>query len=92
MPKYRYKASDKSGQIYQNIIEANSRVECIQMLKRNKLLPIEITIDRKDRKSGFLKPAETIVTADGVVTESVSFGQREVNLDALNKVLNPVNL
>lgn len=90
MPKYRYKASDKSGQIYQNIIEANSRVECIQMLKRNKLLPIEITIDRKDRKSGFLKPAETIVTADGVVTESVSFGQREVNLDALNKVLNPV--
>lgn len=83
MPVYRYTASDKSGELYQNSIEARSRLECIKVLKRNGLLPIDIEIDTKGKKQiTFLKPVET---EDGGV--SVGLAQREVDLEALKSSL-----
>lgn len=52
MPRYKFKAADKRGIIYENEIKCASRNECIKSLKRNNLLPIEITqiIEKKDNK------------------------------------------
>ncbi len=91
MPSYKYTASDKNGQIYQNVIEANSRVECIQILKRNGLLPIEINIEKKRKvNTSFLKPNEIVATTDEAAIQRVPLGKREVNLDKLNQLLQPV--
>ncbi len=83
MPKYKYIASDKNGEIYVNTIEARSRLDCIKILKRNELLPVDIMIDTKSRKGiSFLKPAGE----DG----SRGIGQREVDLSAITNLLSPV--
>ena len=90
MPRYKYKASDKTGEIYQNTIEVNSRIECIQLLKRNGLLPIEISIDNKEkRKTNFLKPVNTSIDSEVVVVETSNLAKREVNLEELNYMLHP---
>ncbi len=90
MPRYRYVASDKRGEIYQNTIEAASRVECIKILKRNKLLPIEITMEKREKKSSsFLKPVEDI-NSGNVTGERTSIAKREVNLAFINNILSSV--
>lgn len=92
MPRYRYTAADKQGQIYKNVIDARSRVECIQMLKRNNLLPIEIQMEKKEKKeTSFLKPVQKISVDGGVAVETrTSLAKREVNFDAIKNVLNPI--
>lgn len=84
MPKYKYTASDKNGQLYQNVIEARSRLECIKLLKRNELLPIDISVDTKSKKEfTFLKPLESRDETGA----SKGFGQREVDLSGLKSLL-----
>ena len=84
MAKYKYIASDKNGQIYVNTIEARSRLDCIKILKRNDLLPVEIMIDTKAKKGiTFLKPSKT----EGGTT---SLAKREVDMSAITNLLSPV--
>ena len=83
MPKYKYTASDKNGQTYINVIEARSRLECIKILKRNELLPVEIVLDNtKEKKVQLLKPIES--------EEKSSVGKREIDLAGISSLLSPV--
>lgn len=74
------------------------------MLKRNKLIPLELEVQRERKETfNFLKPAEPEVTEEqrrmamsdeqlAILDrpEPVALAQREVNFDALHKLFNPV--
>ena len=42
MPEFKYKAMDKKGNVFTSTLQAKTRIDCINILKRNKLQPVEI--------------------------------------------------
>lgn len=56
MPEFKYKAMDKKGNVYVNTLQAKTRIDCINILKRNKLQPLDITETKNGMKfEGILK-------------------------------------
>ena len=67
MPEFKYKAMDKKGNVYVNTLQAKTRIDCINILKRNKLQPLDITETKNGMKfEGILKANDDIKN----VTES----------------------
>ena len=50
MPEFKYKAMDKKGNVYVNTLQAKTRIDCINILKRNKLQPLNITETKNGMK------------------------------------------
>jgi len=64
MPEFKYKAMDKKGNVYVNTLQAKTRIDCINILKRNKLQPLDITETKNGMKfEGILKTNDDIKNA-----------------------------
>ena len=56
MPEFKYKAMDKKGNVFTSTLQAKTRIDCINILKRNKLQPVEIVETKNAVKfDGILK-------------------------------------
>lgn len=63
MPEFKYKAMDKKGNVYTSTLQARSRIDCIGILKRNKLQPLDITETKNNLKiDDFLKNNDKLET------------------------------
>ena len=63
MPEFKYKAMDKKGNVYTSTLQARSRIDCISILKRNKLQPLDITETKNNLKiDDFLKNNDKLET------------------------------
>ena len=63
MPEFKYKAMDKRGNVYTSTLQARSRIDCINILKRNKLQPLDITETKNNLKiDDFLKNNDKLET------------------------------
>lgn len=63
MPEFKYKAMDKKGNVYTSTLQARSRIDCINILKRNKLQPLDITETKNNLKiDDFLKNNDKLET------------------------------
>ena len=59
MPEFKYKAMDKRGNVYTSTLQAKTRIDCINILKRNKLQPLDIVETKNAIKfEGILKNNE----------------------------------
>ena len=63
MTEFKYKAMDKKGNVYTSTLQARSRIDCISILKRNKLQPLDITETKNNLKiDDFLKNNDKLET------------------------------
>ena len=59
MPEFKYKAMDKRGNVFTSTLQAKTRIDCINILKRNKLQPLDIVETKNTIKfEGILKTNE----------------------------------
>ncbi len=86
MPEFKYKAMDKKGNVYTSTLQARSRIDCISILKRNKLQPLDITETKNNLKiDDFLKNKTINEKDDKKVSQTLN---QEIDLSFLtgNKV------
>lgn len=50
MPSFKYKAIDRNGNVYRSSIQGKTKMECIEILKRNKLTPINLKEEKVNKK------------------------------------------
>ena len=59
MPEFKYKAMDKKGNVFTSTLQAKTRIDCINKLKRNKQQPLDIVETKNTIKfEGILKNNE----------------------------------
>ena len=97
MPEFKYKAMDKKGNVYVNTLQAKTRIDCINILKRNKLQPLDITETKNGMKfEGILKTNLSFLTGNKVKTRDIIIFLQNLlvlkeanfnNIDALNMII-----
>ena len=85
MPEFKYKAMDKKGNVYTSTLQARSRIDCISILKRNKLQPLDITETKNNLKiDDFLKnndKLEIIVENENIRIKNIHFSGEKFLLE-----------